>query len=192
MQFCFVFTNRYEYWLTLSLNNPINKLYVASSLWVCITFHRECRHVKIKCSEQVNAFPLCCTSCQPIWSYSDQVIWMGEHTRHLSIIVQQHRCKHVFCVFKEHVWYVFPVPLQVHPPCRFVSRTHHQHHLPRAAGNSQRALRPLAAHWQRLPAQDGIGARPWVTFLHLQSRKKLPHPFSPIVCPQGLSTNSLN
>lgn len=56
---------------------------------------------------------------------------------------------------------------QVYPPCRFLSRTHHQHHLPRVAGNTQGALRPLAAHWQWLPAQDGSGARPWVTFLHL-------------------------
>ncbi len=56
-----------------------------------------------------------------------------------------------------------PVSLsQLHSSGWLLSRTHHQHGLQALAGFTQGALRPLAAHRQWLPAQDGGGAGPWV------------------------------
>lgn len=49
---------------------------------------------------------------------------------------------------------------QLHPPSGHSGRAHPQHGVPPAAGLPQRALLPVAAHRQRLPAQDGGGAGP--------------------------------
>lgn len=52
--------------------------------------------------------------------------------------------------------------LQLYPSSRLFSRAHYKHGLPPTPRLAQGALCSLAANWQRFPAQNGGGARPWV------------------------------